>query len=101
MSLKFQKKIEDFTCEICGNTIKGSGYTDHCPYCLWGKHVDIYPGDRKSDCKGLMEPISVEIKNGKNTICYTCRKCGKSYRVKTSPTDNIDLLIELSKSQSA
>jgi len=44
---KFQKRIENFTCEKCGLFVKGTGYTDHCPNCLWSKHMDINPGDRK------------------------------------------------------
>jgi rubrerythrin len=96
MSSTFQKKVEDFVCEVCGKSTKGDGYTDHCSYCLWGKHVDNNPGDRKSECHGLMEPVSVEVKGGKNTIHYVCKKCGKSHRVRASQDDNPDIIIELS-----
>ena len=54
---RFTRTIENFTCGICGTEVKGSGYTDHCPKCLWSEHVDIFPGDRKAECGGLMEPI--------------------------------------------
>ncbi len=92
---RFQKKIEDFTCEHCGAIVKGKGYTDHCPKCLWSKHVDINPGDRKSECKGLMEPIGVEIKNKKYIINYRCIKCGYEHRVKSTPDDNFDEILSL------
>ena len=38
---------EDFICENCGKDVEKSSYTarDHCPYCLYSKHVDINPGD--------------------------------------------------------
>ncbi|MBU3901416.1 RNHCP domain-containing protein, partial [Patescibacteria group bacterium] len=48
-SKKFQRKIEDFVCGHCGPKIKGTGYTDHCPKCLWSQHVDVNPGDRQAD----------------------------------------------------
>lgn len=36
----FTRVIEDFICENCGTEVKGNGYTNHCPKCLWSKHVD-------------------------------------------------------------
>ncbi|MBN1325883.1 RNHCP domain-containing protein [Candidatus Falkowbacteria bacterium] len=93
---KFQRKIEDFICENCGNKIKGTGYTDHCPNCLYSKHVDINPGDRKSVCHGLMEPISVELKGDQKIIHYKCLMCGFEHQVKALESDNKEKLIELS-----
>ena len=92
---KFQRRIEDFICEKCGKKVKGKGYTDHCPECLWSKHVDINPGDRKSKCGGSMEPISVEVKNDKYIIYYHCIKCGFKHRVKSTLDDNLDEIIKL------
>lgn len=45
---KFTKRVEDFTCEVCGTKVKGTAFTDHCPQYLAGKHVDIFPDDKKS-----------------------------------------------------
>ena len=92
---KFQKKVEDFTCENCGTLIKGTGYTDHCPRCLYSKHVDINPGDRKSDCGGLMKPIGVEVKSKECLIHYQCLKCGYKFRVKSAPKDNFEKILEI------
>jgi rubrerythrin len=92
---KFQRHIEDFVCEKCGEKVKGNGYTDHCPQCLWSKHVDINPGDRKSECGGLMEPIGVEIKNSEYIIYYRCIKCGFKHRVKAAPDDNFDEIVKI------
>ncbi|HCR42265.1 TPA: hypothetical protein DIV45_02815, partial [Patescibacteria group bacterium] len=36
----FIRTKEDFTCENCGHRVKGSGYTNHCPKCLYSQHVD-------------------------------------------------------------
>lgn len=99
MSVRFIKRKENFICFHCGQKVIGSGYTDHCPYCLWSCHVDIYPGDRKSSCGGEMKPIDVSIKNGQYYIYYKCQKCGLKRRYKAAPDDNIEQIIELSKHQ--
>ena len=57
MTKKFQRTKEDFTCEKCNLVVNGSGYTNHCPRCLWSKHVDVNPGDRQATCQGFMEPV--------------------------------------------
>lgn len=96
MSQSFIKKQENFTCERCGNKVIGNGYTNHCPVCLYSKHVDIFPGDRKSECRGLMEPIGIEKKNRELRIVHRCLKCGYVGRVKITEEDNKELIIELS-----
>jgi hypothetical protein len=93
----FQRRKEDFVCGHCGSQITGSGYTNHCSNCLWSKHVDINPGDRKAGCQGLMEPVSIEQKNGEFVILHRCVKCKFERKNKSSPTDNYDLIIELSQ----
>lgn len=92
---KFQRKIEDFVCEQCGQAVLGTGYTDHCPNCLWSKHVDINPGDRAASCGGLMEPVSMEIKGGRKIIYYQCQRCSFKHRVKVAPEDSLDAIIKL------
>jgi len=76
MSRQFQKRTEDFMCEYCGVAVMGSGYTNHCPRCLWSKHVDVNPGDRAQSCGGMMEPSRIESRSGEFTIIHQCRKCG-------------------------
>jgi len=95
---KFQRKIEDFTCGNCGFFVEGNGYTNHCPKCLWCKHVDINPGDRQADCGGLMKPICTEIKHGKNIILHKCVKCGFERKNKTVPKDDMEKILELMES---
>jgi Zn finger protein HypA/HybF involved in hydrogenase expression len=99
MSLKFQRNIENFKCENCGNEVVGNGYTNHCPKCLYSKHVDINPGDRASSCGGLMEPVSIEKKNGEERIIHRCKKCGFEKANKIQKDDNFDLIVEISKKQ--
>ena len=96
-SKKFKRTIENFTCENCGQEVAGNGYTNHCPNCLYSKHVDINPGDRASQCGGLMKPIGVE-KNGQDFfITHQCQKCGFQKKNKFSLNDNFDKLIQISK----
>lgn len=93
---RFQRHPESFTCEVCGTFVEGDGYTDHCPNCLWSKHVDIYPGDRADSCRGLMEPVGCTKKADGYIIHYRCILCSKTHSVKAQTDDNRDLLVELS-----
>lgn len=89
---KFQRKIEDFTCDQCGSWIQGDGYTNHCPNCLHSKHVDIFPGDRKNKCGGLMEPVSAFFSGGQWTIIHQCRRCNEQRRIKFGEKDSLATL---------
>ena len=100
--MKINKIDEEFICENCGKHVDKLGYTsrDHCPYCLYSKHVDINPGDRQNDCKGSLEPVSIEISNKKGyVIIYKCKKCGMIHKNKAADDDNMDLIIDLSSKQ--
>ncbi len=72
---------EGFVCKNCKakvDPLKGS-CRNHCPKCLYSLHVDQNtPGDRESDCSGLMEPAGLEYKGSKGyQIVHRCEKCGK------------------------
>ena len=98
-SKKFKVIDEEFICENCGKKVPILGYScrDHCPYCLFSKHVDKNPGDRSQDCKGLLEPIGLEMNSKKGyVIIYKCKKCGEIRKNKSANDDNIDLIIKLS-----
>lgn len=97
MTLKFIRKIEDFVCDNCGKKVKGNGFTNHCPHCLWSKHVDLNPGDRASKCQGLMRPARVEKEGEKYVITHRCIKCEYEKRNKTSEKDNFEEIINLAK----
>jgi rubrerythrin len=98
MSKKFKKKKENFVCEHCGLEVVGDGYTNHCPNCLWSKHVDVFPGDRAEKCGGLMEPVGLEIKNGREFIIHRCLVCGVVKKCKVLKEDNREKIIALSNS---
>ena len=90
----FTRKIESFECGNCKHEVQGNGYTNHCPECLWSKHVDINPGDRLAKCQKLMEPISFEKKKGKLRIKHQC-SCGFVRMNKVAESDNKDVLYSL------
>lgn len=99
MLSRFTKIDEDFICENCGSKVSKLGYTsrNHCPVCLYSKHVDINPGDRQEECHGLLEPIGLEMSNKKGyVIIFKCKKCGAIRKNKAAEDDNMDLLIKLS-----
>ena len=89
----FIKNDNSFVCVNCGKTVGKLKYTsrDHCNYCLYSLHVDIYPGDRANDCKGLLKPVNVTIdgKKGKQ-IVYKCKKCGATVKNIVALDDNED-----------
>lgn len=93
---RFTRKREDFVCLHCGAHVSGNGYTDHCPVCLWSRHVDKKPGDRLEQCGGAMKPVSAECNRaGTFTIYYLCLKCGMRRRFKQYSGDNRQVLESL------
>jgi len=83
-----------FECEKCGERVEAEGQfgtanRNHCPKCLWSKHLDQdQPGDRKSECLGMMEPVGLTFKKegvdkygkerqGEIMLIHQCEKCGK------------------------
>ena len=96
---RFNMIDEEFICENCGRKIKKLGYTarDHCNFCLYSKHVDILPGDRKNTCLGLLKPIRIEKYKDSFKIIYKCDKCHMIHKNIMASDDNMDLIIELSK----
>jgi len=92
-----KRTVEDFTCENCGTEVKGNGYTNHCPSCLWSKHVDNNPGDRESVCGGMMKPIGVLVKRGEIAqVEHKCQVCGFRRPAPVLPADNREELIKIS-----
>ena len=63
-----RQKNTGFICEYCGRKVlplSNGSYRNHCPFCLFSKHIDIKPGDRMNKCEGLMGPIGLKYKSGK------------------------------------
>jgi|GEM_PF-4181494 len=50
---------------------------------------DINPGDRESDCGGIMEPVAVWVrKGGEWAVIHRCRRCGILSSNRVAADDN-------------
>ncbi len=83
-----------FRCKQCKalvytqSMLSGVKNRNHCPYCLWSRHVDLLKaGDRLSACKAGMEPVGLTVKQRQNKygngndgelmLIHRCWQCGK------------------------
>lgn len=77
-----------FRCSHCKswviiNSYIGTANRNHCPHCLWSKHVDEQKGDREATCHGGMKPIGLTFKReglarqGEIMLVHECMGCGK------------------------
>lgn len=89
-----------FNCKVCGtlNTSEGAGsaHRNHCSKCLSSVHLDEEPGDRASDCHGIMDAIGVWVrKNGEWAMIHRCRLCGALSSNRIAADDNPALLMSI------
>lgn len=100
--MTFIARQEPFICEHCHRDVSPldtGSYRNHCPYCLYSKHVDAEgPGDRASLCLALMSPVSLD-QNGKKgwMILHRCTRCGKEIFNKAAPDDALTDFVERSQ----
>ena len=84
----------DFECGHCrlpvsaAPVLSGVQNRNHCPHCLWSKHVDLrQAGDRLCACKGPMRPVGLALKRtkkkyapdrarGELMLVHHCAACG-------------------------
>ena len=83
-----------FDCVVCGLSVlplRNGSYRNHCPHCLHSLHVDAEePGDRRSECRGVMAPVGLEKKAKKGfQIVFRCQKCGTISRNKAALDDPV------------
>ena len=83
---------DGFLCKYCNayvssaSSLSGVQNRNHCPYCLWSRHLDLYAaGDRLSACKSPMKPIGLTVKatckkygpaQGELMLIHQCTECG-------------------------
>jgi hypothetical protein len=100
MSRKFTVIDEGFTCIVCGTGVPALGYTarNHCRECLCSLHLDNNPGDRQSNCGGILRPVGVEPNKGKRRfkIISKCDKCGAVKKNISADDDDYGVIVELS-----
>ena len=87
------RRNEGFVCKHCGARVRplvrGSS-RNHCPGCLWSKHVDAVCGDRSAGCGGMMRPVAVVQDAGRGwLIVHRCTLCGKVSRNKSALNDPV------------
>jgi len=107
----------DFRCLHCRNYVVQTSYLsgvqnrNHCPYCLWSKHVDLHQsGDRLSACKGGMRPIGLALKkrrkkynpenSGELMLIHQCEECGKLSINRIAADDMSEILYEVFRASS-
>ncbi len=89
-----------FLCTHCGAAVPGSApgtiHRNHCSRCLWSLHVDLTTGDRRSACRGPMEPIAIGIRpDGEWSLVHRCARCGLMRLNRIAGDDNELLLVSL------
>lgn len=100
-----------FTCMHCEKWVPihqhmGTINRNHCPSCLWSKHVDEEKGDRRAMCLGQMEPVGLTFKNegegkqGELMLVHKCTKCGKISINRIAGDDDNDTIMNLFKASS-
>jgi hypothetical protein len=103
-SRQFTVRNESFVCVNCGIRVQplaAGGCRNHCPECFYSLHLDIHPGDRLSDCQGILEPVAIEKHSKKGyMVVHRCRKCGHVTRNKLAledpvQPDNFEKMLEL------
>ena len=96
---------DEFVCLHCHASVlplAAGGFRNHCPVCLWSRHVDEVPGDRAASCGGLMEPIAAEgTSAGGWVVTHRCVECGFERRNRVCledprQPDDFDRLVEIS-----
>ncbi len=74
----------------------GTAHRNHCPHCLWSRHLDGDVGDRASECRSAMEPIGITVRgDGEWVLIHRCSGCGTLRSNRTAGDDNPLLLLRL------
>jgi hypothetical protein len=85
--------------------LSGVNNRNHCPYCLWSRHLDLFSaGDRLSACKGQMKPIGLTMKKSRNKyriksrgelmLIHECVECGDLSINRIAADDDPDSVME-------
>lgn len=100
---------DSFCCVNCGAHVitnplfAGVINRNHCPYCLWSRHLDLFAaGDRLCACKAPMRPIGLTLKEsrkkyvredgGELMLIHACVECGRLSINRIAADDLSDLI---------
>lgn len=90
-----------FRCTHCkamvGPVPFGGSHRNHCPYCLYSRHVDgRVPGDRAGTCAGTMKPVGSFVRpNGEHAIVHRCLACDFERHNRIAADDYFELVLRL------
>ena len=95
-------RSEDFRCRHCRTFVGavplgGRHHRNHCPRCLYSRHVDgSTSGDRASECGGMMAPIGAFTRmKGEYVIVHQCLACGFERHNRIAADDDFALVLSL------
>jgi hypothetical protein len=95
------REATSFRCSHCkamvGPIPYGGKHRNHCPYCLYSRHVDgRVSGDRASDCGGSMAPTGTFVRpKGEHVLVHHCLACGFERYNRIAADDDFDLVLSL------
>ena len=111
MSRSYPQTFGDFECAHCGyivssaHWLSGVNNRNHCPYCLWSRHLDLYvAGDRLSACKAPMRPVALTCKRNRNKyasghgelmLVHQCVDCDNVSINRIAADDDTETLLEV------
>lgn len=111
MSRSQSQAFRDFKCAHCHHIVSsahwlsGVNNRNHCPYCLWSRHLDLYgAGDRLSACKAPMQPVALTTKRSRNKynrsrgelmLVHLCTDCGEVSINRIAADDGAGALLEV------
>jgi DNA-directed RNA polymerase subunit RPC12/RpoP len=94
--------------EVVVHAQMGTTHRNHCPSCLWSKHVDEkIPGDRASICGAGMMPIGITLKHegkdkytgkekyGDVMLIHACTGCDKININRIAADDDIEVIKQI------
>ena len=95
-----RRRSPSFRCGHCRLDVPieavGTAHRNHCPNCLWSKHVDRTPGDRAAECGSLMEPIAITVRDrGEWVLVHRCTGCDDVHLNRSAGDDNALVLLQL------
>jgi hypothetical protein len=90
----------------CMPDIAGVRNRNHCPGCLWSRHLDWrIAGDRQSGCRAKMQPIGLTTKRARNKyaserdgelmLIHRCTVCAKVVINRIAADDSAAALLEI------
>jgi hypothetical protein len=111
MKHRYDTQISDFKCKHCHNYVttnpefSGVGNRNHCPYCLWSRHMDLFEaGDRLAACKAEMQPVGLSLKQarkkygsslGELMLIHRCVDCGQVSINRTAADDDAENIMSI------